>query len=96
MEEILSRIHTPTPSEMVGMEGSMHRPADKTMLDPIKLPQEFYDRELRGTLSSIHFLDNVMKEQADYSPSRVVASAILPSDEREGEDDPKSTEAHAS
>ena len=80
LEEIISRIHTPAPLESVGMEGSMHRPI---MLDPIELPHQFNDRELRGSLSSVYNLGNLMQEQADFSPRVAVMSTILPQEEGE-------------
>ena len=90
LKEIISRIHTLAPLESVGTEGSMHR---LIMLDPIELPHEFNDRELRGPLSSVHNPVNHMLEQADLSPRVAVASAILPQEEGEWGDARDSSEA---
>ena len=90
IEEIISRIHTPAPSETVGTEGSMHRPI---MLDPIELPREFDNRELRGPQSSTHNPENLMQEHADFSPRVTGATAILPSDEGEWGDARDTSEA---
>ena len=80
IEEIISRIHTPAPLETVGTEGSMHRPI---MLDPMVLPQQFEDNELRGHQSSIHNPNNRMQEHADFSPREVKIDATHPSNEGE-------------
>ena len=79
-EEIILRIHTPAPLEMVGMEGSMHR---LIMLDPMVLPQQFEDNKLRGHQSSIHNLNNRMQEHADFSPREVIIDATHPSNKGE-------------
>ena len=96
MEEIIARIHTPAPSEAIGTEGSMHRPAGeggRVMLDPIELPQDFSNRDLRGPHSSVHNPENAMQVQADPSPAEGVATPVNPSEEGEWGDERDSSEA---